>query len=397
MTEKKESIPLVQKRLKDDIKSNEEELERLVTKLKSLGNRDLVKERMEETKRLEGLGRRWFSFHFNIHERRAAERNIEILQYEIAERYKIQKDIEVLRKKIEKDKEELAGYSQVLQDLPRILSYEAVAESIQFFENLKIPITDEIPYINILMIGETGSGKSSIYNAFATALEDSTLIKKTYKTAPIRNGESVTRKINLAPLYIRGRVLPIRFYDMPGICEENCVRQNELEMILNGELKQGLEVARASEMRKMTTFIRPNPTPADKIHCILYVMRATSNFSTKLSTSFNEMKKIQDSRKNDDEVQQFVIITAIDEIGVPNEEMAYAYQFPCVQNIRDKVVDALKILPSQVIPVSNYFVETFACEAKKAMSLLALWQVCKPAEEYLKLKFPGKDLAEFYE
>lgn len=59
------------------------------------------------------------------------------------------------------------------------------------------------------------------------------------------------------------------------------------------------QVARASEMRKMTTFIRPNPTPADKIHCILYVMRATSNFSTKLSTSFNEMKKIQDSRKND--------------------------------------------------------------------------------------------------
>lgn len=52
-------------------------------------------------------------------------------------------------------------------------------------------------------------------------------------------------------------------------------------------------------MRKMTTFIRPNPTLADKIHCILYVMRATSIFSTRLSTSFNEMKKIQDSRKND--------------------------------------------------------------------------------------------------
>lgn len=52
-------------------------------------------------------------------------------------------------------------------------------------------------------------------------------------------------------------------------------------------------------MRKMTTFIRPNPTPADKIHCILYVMRATSNFSTKLSTSLNEIKKVQDSRKND--------------------------------------------------------------------------------------------------
>lgn len=37
-------------------------------------------------------------------------------------------------------------------------------------------------------------------------------------------------------------MLPIRFYDMPGICEENSVRQNELDMILNGEVKRGLKV-----------------------------------------------------------------------------------------------------------------------------------------------------------
>lgn len=37
-------------------------------------------------------------------------------------------------------------------------------------------------------------------------------------------------------------MLPIRFYDMPGIGEENSVRQNELDMILNGEVKRGLEV-----------------------------------------------------------------------------------------------------------------------------------------------------------
>lgn len=396
MTEKKESISPTQKRLEDDIESNEEELKRLETKLKSFENRDLVKETMNERKELDCLGKRWFSNLRFSPEKCAAEHNIQILEYEIAERKKTKKDIEDLKKRIKKDKEKLAGYSKVLKDLPRILSYEAVDESIKFFEKLETKITDEVPYINILMIGETGSGKSSIYNAFATALENSTLIKDTYRTAPIRNGESVTRKINLEPLYFRGKMLPIRFYDMPGICEENSVRQNELDMILNGEVKRGLKVARASEMRKMTTFIRPNPTPADKIHCILYVMRATSNFSTKLSTSLNEIKKVQDSRKNDDEVQQFVIITAIDEIGVPNEEMAYAYQYRCVQDIRDKVVDALKIMPRQVIPVSNYFVETFSCEAKNAMSLWALWQVCKPAKDNFKLKSEMKNDTTFY-
>lgn len=49
-------------------------------------------------------------------------------------------------------------------------------------------------------------------------------------------------QINLQPLYFRGKQLPIRFYDIPGICEENSVRQNELDMMINGELKHGLEV-----------------------------------------------------------------------------------------------------------------------------------------------------------
>lgn len=75
--------------------------------------------------------------------------------------------------------------------------------------------------------------------------------------------------------------------------------------------------------------------------------------------------------------------------------MAYAYQYQCVQNIRDKVVDALKIMPRQVIPVSNYFVETFACEAKNAMSLWALWQVCEPTKDYFELKSKVKKLTGF--
>lgn len=45
------------------------------------------------------------------------------------------------------------------------------------------------------MIGETGSGKSTFLNTFATALTDSKLVKDTYKAAPKETGESVTRKV----------------------------------------------------------------------------------------------------------------------------------------------------------------------------------------------------------
>lgn len=55
----------------------------------------------------------------------------------------------------------------------------------------------------------------------------------------------------------------------------------------------------ASEMRKMKKFINKNPTPADEIHCILYVIRASSNLSTEVSKSFKEIKKVQNSRKGE--------------------------------------------------------------------------------------------------
>lgn len=55
----------------------------------------------------------------------------------------------------------------------------------------------------------------------------------------------------------------------------------------------------ASEMKKMKGFIRENPTSADEIHCVLYVIRATSSLTTSVSTSFKEIKTFRDSRTNE--------------------------------------------------------------------------------------------------
>lgn len=98
-----------------------------------------------------------------------------------------------------------------------------------------------------------------------------------------------------------------------------------------------------------------------------------------------------------DDIRQFVIVTAIDEIGVPNKDMEYAYQYPCVRKIRDKVVDALKICPNQVIPVSNYFVEGAANNVKNAMSLMTLWRVCESTKEYIERKSQRETYQDFYQ
>lgn len=49
----------------------------------------------------------------------------------------------------------------------------------------------------------------------------------------------------------------------------------------------------ASELRKNEPFIRKNPTPKDQMHCILYVVKASSNLSTKVSPVVELMQDVR--------------------------------------------------------------------------------------------------------
>lgn len=45
--------------------------------------------------------------------------------------------------------------------------------------------------------------------------------------------------------------------------------------------------------------VRKNPTLADKVHCILYVIHANSNLTSKRTASIKLMKEIKDSKNNE--------------------------------------------------------------------------------------------------
>lgn len=87
---------------------------------------------------------------------------------------------------------------------------------------------------------------------------------------------------------------------------------------------------------------------------------------------------------------QFAIVTAIDEMKVNNDDMENAYNYHCIKKISDNVADALMLNQNQVIPVSNYFEEARPTAAKNAMSLFALWRVCKAGKDYIKRRW-GED------
>lgn len=57
-------------------------------------------------------------------------------------------------------------------------------------------ITNSVPYINIILIGETGSGKSSLVNTFATALENRNTIMSICSSSPaVSSIGSVTTQV----------------------------------------------------------------------------------------------------------------------------------------------------------------------------------------------------------
>lgn len=60
--------------------------------------------------------------------------------------------------------------------------------------SLSFPLTPQVPCINIVMIGEAGSGKSSFLRTFTTALANSTNIKDTYRVSPLESREIVATK-----------------------------------------------------------------------------------------------------------------------------------------------------------------------------------------------------------
>lgn len=297
-------------------------------------------------------------------------------------------------KTLQKLERELDEHIQQLRDIPGhgwgeypvSLDDKIVVEYRKKFTTLPPRLTPKVPFINIIMIGVTGSGKSSLLRTFATALTNSDYIKDIYRVGPKEGREkSVTKKIHIEPIYTgdEGEKVPCRFFDTPGYDEDDIINKDELEKIFNGELKLNDKMHQEADMKLETQ----KPNPADAVHCILYVISPISSNLEKMSRCMKSMKEILKDKNAEDGVRQFVVVTSIDQLGVPNDDMKYAYTYPIVHKFCREVSEAFGVDLLHVIPVSNYFDEVLPNDAKNAMSLFNLWRVFISTKEYIERRW----------
>lgn len=326
------------------------------------------------------------------------------LSTEISRLKKRIKDLKLL----EERERELGNLEQQLYDTPGqgwggypgTLDDKIVEEYRGRFLTLSVPLTPEVPFINIIMIGETGSGKSSFLRAFTSALKSNTDIHDNYRVGPRQGKEpTVTKRIHLEPMYIgdEGQQLPCKFYDVPGI-EQNKKKLNdeELQKFLQQNIDELQEIIDGKMILDVDVHSDSDNQPESQVeaHCILYVIHSNTDLKNK-PPSLQAMIKIQRSRNEEDGIRQFVVITAIDQLGVPNEDMKNAYSYQCVRKYCEKVSQEFGLDLLHVIPVSNYFEEVASNDAKKAMSLFNLWRVFKSGKEYIERRWNRKETRYF--
>lgn len=92
-----------------------------------------------------------------------------------------------------------------------------------------------------------------------------------------------------------------------------------------------------------------------------------------------------------DGIRQFVVVTGIDKIGVPNEDMKNAYKYGCVRKLCERVSKVFDVDLLHVIPVSNYCGEVTSNDAKNAMSLFNFWRVFNSGKCFLDRHWNKKE------
>ncbi|XP_053397119.1 uncharacterized protein LOC123551683 [Mercenaria mercenaria] len=240
-------------------------------------------------------------------------------------------------------------------------------------------------HINILLLGEVRSGKSSFFNTLATVLREE--VTSTALTGPEKT--SVTTRLHRYELKTKsGHAMPIQVIDIRGFTA-NSGYEHEIDQILNGNVKPGYEFGKKSKPIGKEFTLAGGPY---KIHVVCFVVDVTQVESQQHSAMVKKIREMKETiRKRD--LPIIGIATKFDVLCPKIHEN--------VENVQRsaKALDAVKstaeyleIQENCVFPVVNYTDDTDIDKAKDILLLDALDCIEKRAMDYLQQVLEWKTL-----
>lgn len=234
--------------------------------------------------------------------------------------------------------------------------------------------------INVLVIGNLGSGKSSLVNTFLTSLRNSGQIANIATTYQA-NIESTTCKLHEVILQNNPGTKQLRVYDCRGIGPTDGVREDDLIRVIEGNVKKNYEFDEFDDIDENDDYYRRNPTISDKMHCILFVAKADE---IEEGVDFTVLKNIQ-RYLNSENIPLRLILTRIDNLDLcaagDLSSLFVSRQAERKVNIAKAI---FRLHDSQILPIANYVRGTTQNVNQDILTLQAVENILNEAVSYIE-------------
>ncbi|KAL5253299.1 hypothetical protein ACHWQZ_G013173 [Mnemiopsis leidyi] len=254
-----------------------------------------------------------------------------------------------------------------------------LAESINYFVQYR-PEFCQIDFINVLLLGPIGSGKSSVFNTF-----ESTFKGHITSRARTGDGSSVTtkqfRRYAMQPQRSK-EPLNIRICDTPGISETN-ISSTDLVYMLDGHLSDRFSLTGGGLITNRSPGFNSDTSIRDEMHCIALVLDSTRipPKNTPLHSKILELKEQIDAR----DIPIRVILTKTD-LACKHVEshLSYIYRSCTITDVVELVSTSFSLPRNYIYPLKCYEHEIKPVHNIGILALSAFRQILYAAESGLE-------------
>ncbi|XP_062617942.1 interferon-induced protein 44-like [Saccostrea cucullata] len=241
-----------------------------------------------------------------------------------------------------------------------------------------------VNFLNILLLGQSSSGKSSFVNSCATALYDANRIVTPCGVLEPQS-ESVTARLEAHPIKISSTAfLPVRIFDCRGLHDLNGVHSDDIKNMCDGRIKNEYTFDPTLPVRSDNEKFRERPQLQDRMHCVVYVAAADNPKELLADGRANEQLKAIRAVLSAANIPQLVLLNKIDRLGM--KDITTIFRNKLVKETCEGAMEFMSLPLGNVLPMINYTEEQTPDSMKDFLALFNLWYMMSKANDYVGLQ-----------